>query len=451
MKILYNMEDKYFNKYSQKIITFVNDNINLLPLELLNFLKRETNNLSKLTFVQELVDIVANTSNNNYTIKERKKTPKINNPDDKPLMYMFLKHYYDKSFSDFIEWFRENQSDINIEKFKQNNENKILYEIINKSNNERKHLHKLLYKNRFVPIDVQHHAESSELIYSLIKLEDGAIIHLYEIAEDDEPLNLNQILHAYFLVKEFALKHKYKISSEIPKPIFTIFAGKQRKQFTFNKVLCPDNINSGSTYPTISIDLWRKEEITKVLIHELVHFYEFDYNVFDKYADSINDFVNSKIKIDGKDYQNETFTEMLALIIHSVFISHYTNIPFEQLFLYEIIHTIYQVKKILGFFGYNEFKEQISFKQTTSVYSYFINKLLIMLNLDKYMQFIKNNLIIKTTANKYLDFLRSIYNKSTYDKLNKAIRAFDGVNNKSEFIKTNLRMSVYNLNSSDYK
>ena len=73
-----------------------------------------------------------------------------------------------------------------------------------------------------------------------------------------------------------------------------------------------DNINSGSTLPGFFITLWRKEELHKVLIHELVHYlkidmYNYQYKFYILYKD---------IKLeDHKCNPNEAYTEFIALIL----------------------------------------------------------------------------------------------------------------------------------------
>ena len=46
------------------------------------------------------------------------------------------------------------------------------------------------------------------------------------------------------------------------------------------KILTPINVNSGSTLRKQYINLWRHEELEKVLIHELIHYYNIDTKVY---------------------------------------------------------------------------------------------------------------------------------------------------------------------------
>ena len=83
-------------------------------------------------------------------------------------------------------------------------------------------------------------------------------------------------------------------------------------QSRFMICLNGDNINSGSTLPGSFITLWRREELHKVLIHELIHYlnidmYNYQYKFYILYKD---------IKLDNhKCNPNEAYTEFIAILI----------------------------------------------------------------------------------------------------------------------------------------
>lgn len=66
--------------------------------------------------------------------------------------------------------------------------------------------------------------------------------------------------------------------------VIWIYPSDYKKQLPKNKVITPDDINSGSTTTYLGknengiIYIWRKEEILKVLIHELIHSFNIDKN-----------------------------------------------------------------------------------------------------------------------------------------------------------------------------
>jgi hypothetical protein len=66
--------------------------------------------------------------------------------------------------------------------------------------------------------------------------------------------------------------------------IIWIYPSDYKKQIPANNIITPDDINSGSTTTYIGknengiIYIWRKEEILKVLLHELIHSFNIDKN-----------------------------------------------------------------------------------------------------------------------------------------------------------------------------
>lgn len=75
-----------------------------------------------------------------------------------------------------------------------------------------------------------------------------------------------------------------KIANNKKPLVIWIYPSDYKKQLPKNKVITPDDINSGSTTTYIGknengiIYIWRKEEILKVLIHELIHSFNINKN-----------------------------------------------------------------------------------------------------------------------------------------------------------------------------
>merc|ERR1712224_433802 len=155
----------------------------------------------------------------------------------------------------------------------------------------------------------------------------------------------------------------------------------------------PDSINTGSTYPGISITLWRKEELCKVLIHELIHYLHLDI-----YSSQDNlKFIYNDINLDGSiTNPNEAYTEYVAIVLYIYWIYKTTECKLtlkkfmEKRLLIELGWSFYQIAKILKFFKcYNSyedlFKKGCKFKQQTNVLSYFILKTYFLYYSDKFM------------------------------------------------------------------
>ena len=110
------------------------------------------------------------------------------------------------------------------------------------------------------------------------------------------------------------------------------------------------NINSGASLYENWIQIFRKEEILKVLIHELIHYLELDINshshIIDKHCSQINMHPHSNDIL-----VNEAYTELLAIYLHTMYVGKikYPNNfeeKFWKLYMIEEKYTIYQINKI---------------------------------------------------------------------------------------------------------
>ena len=122
--------------------------------------------------------------------------------------------------------------------------------------------------------------------------------------------------------------------------------------------ITPFNINSGFTYPYKYSIMFRKEEIIKVTIHELLHQIGVNLNIIiDK--KSINNYFkyikNDDILLD------EAYVEFNACILNLLYIKELYNINdnmLNQLILYELKFSLLQLAKLLLHFNitdYNDF------------------------------------------------------------------------------------------------
>lgn len=147
-----------------------------------------------------------------------------------------------------------------------------------------------------------------------------------------------------------------------------------------NNYISFENVNSGLTHINVEIILWRREEIFKVLIHELIHFLDIDH----KYEqNSIN------IQLGNIEYPiliNETFTELNAQFIHTIYVNYkyykYDFDMFKKLYLSELIYSWYIFAKIINFFNIDEFNINNlikKFNQSSNVFSYYVLKSLLCL------------------------------------------------------------------------
>ena len=190
-----------------------------------------------------------------------------------------------------------------------------------------------------------------------------------------------------------------------------IFMTHFAKEFDLdsNDVLGAKNINSGLTYPCLKtgeIYIYRKHEFFKVFIHETLHSYNVDYLLRNNYDSNTNyqSLINTfNIAHSASSYNkiglNESITEFWTFIIH-IFVYCYNNTPnffkfeayFERFYKYEVIHSYFQVAKILykNNLSYSQFlrpntQPQIGtvlYNETSHILSYIFFKTLLVFNVN---------------------------------------------------------------------
>jgi hypothetical protein len=406
------------NKYSKKCL---NNIINNLAYNIKPFSNKLLDKLEHL--YTQTID-----SNKTYIIEKDKELKNLHNFDDFPLLYL---HYLETNkkitLKQFYNYYTENPEKI-LDLYK--TPSKVL-EIMENPISERKKLHENIYNNNFVTIDIQHISESSNLHYREIKLGKSKI-YLYE---SYKKVNLELVIFILSFMENLAKSFNIQYN-----PIeLILFMSPQKKLITNNIFLGPENINSGSTYSNNKVFIWRIEEIYKVLIHELIHYYGFDHTIF---VEGLNK--NSNHCIIGEDRQNEAYTESFAIIIHTFILSKYLKKDFFELFNCEINFSLYQCKKIMQFFNINNIAQLINTKkcsnpinQKTAVFSYFFIKTCFILNLEDTMNF-----ILKNNHDEFVDFVNNNLTDENIDLLNSSFNNFkDEFQKKNKFIFTTLRMT----------
>lgn len=470
------------NKYSKKIIAFICSLVNDFSINYddINF---TINKFIESNIYKQITKIIDDSYKSKYHLKNvinKYHIMKAHQIKNYPMMYiLFLKLYEKKlineifekeynfdeiiyDFKIFIIWFNEHSNEFDIERMhyivsnyiknikninddNDDDELQQIYTTMYGVNGHREELHKMLYNNRFLPLDVQHNAESFDMTKYVINNDDFSLV-IYS-RDDDIKLNImiNNIIHIIYIMKSIG-----KIINNETKPNIIILLGTQKKQLNeYDNLLSSTNINSGSSISGINIMIWRKEEIYKVLIHELIHFFEIDFNIFDEGYTKLNKYLCKKYNIEFIDCPNESYTECLAILINSCFVSFHTNIAIDQILLYEMIYTIFQISKILTFFEINSSDELYTKKitQTTSVFSYFIVKGALLCNLSNLINMMKDdvkNIAIKNKVETFSNLVKQSLNNLYFQKIDNMIKIFKNIKNQGFIMKT-LRMSCFQI------
>ena len=196
------------------------------------------------------------------------------------------------------------------------------------------------------------------------------------------------------------------------------------------KLLGPKEINSASASFSYNGDkkvcIWREEESRKLIIHELIHYHRLDFHsVYEDIGNDISKHFNINPVLPIKIF--EAYTEVWALIINCILCScdlkknsrksyrkkyrtiitrkkqksdRFNNFnEFKLLLDYELKYSLFQLAKILNFYGFKNTKDFVRpydnkdrFKQSTHVFSYFFVKSALLFHIDEFINFLNENI-----------------------------------------------------------
>lgn len=242
---------------------------------------------------------------------------------------------------------------------------------------------------------------------------------------------INRIFHIIDFMRSFSDSKNHLT--------LNIFYTDHIKKLNGETELSSLHINSGSCYRGKMITIWRKEEFEKVLIHELIHFLELDFTELIGKEYFFGKFGIKPVKV------YESFTDSLAIIIHTVFVSVYTNKCYLELLNTELNFVLFQAAKITNHYGancINDLKGKI--KQSTDVISYYIIKASILFNLHTLLSFFEKNIYFN---NRNKEFMAIINMGLNHIMFNRSLNYYKIINKKihNEYIKNSLRMTILEL------
>ncbi len=259
-------------------------------------------------------------------------------------------------------------------------------------------------------------------------------INIYSSGEPLSPFITNLLVYLQFITKLAKI--------DITSVSLNYYLIDQNK--VFKGELSKDEINSGSCqrFPTDAIvTIWRKEEILKVTLHELIHAFSFDYQD----EGDLKEHYNKKYLLGDSNINSyEAYTEIWAELINCYLISQYV----EQSKQYKFFHTMILLEKTFSDFQSDKiFKhtdlttKQIDINKETNVLAYYIIKNELYKSLNVFLKFCRENnedYIKIIDLEKYQLFLK----KRKKDKENK--RTLQNINN--QYLLNTMRMSLNEMN-----
>jgi len=373
----------------------------------------------------KLSNLINNLSNNLLSINQ--------DIEFKPILFKWnnIKHKYplcynyDIPYDQFINKYQlrlinlETNYKLLIKKYTENLSEEILYLLNDFQNGYFISLDIKLYVENIIDKCYKYQFDHMDLYFFTDKLSNKLLKHIYIISL--WIYNLNPIYKIKFIFFDTPLEKKLNQESNI---------------------LSSQHVNSGASLSENYLMIWRREEITKVLIHELVHYLNIDL----KYDININKIMKKNIGILKYPILiNESITEILTQFLHSIYISIYQKGSLldnvKTIYNYEQIFSWYQFSKIMNFFNINKFDQELinqQFNQSSNVFAYYILKSILTINFPQIILNINTkecNIYNCPTIKKYIN--NNLSNLST-KLLNKVI-------NHLKLNDNSLKMTVFNF------
>lgn len=450
--------NKHVNKYTRKLLK-------ILDCFEAHFFDNSSGQLGQIGQNEIIVKISSIVKKNLEFCEKNKyettntKLKKLHEKSEYPLIYLIFKSNINKlqldklqidtNFDDidqFYNWYRTNHQKYSV--FRSDLDHS---KILTNPPELRKPLHKLLYDNNFVSLDIMQHAESEDLI---LQEYDSKILNIkiYTPISDEDNQNhqIGLIGADVSLINAIVLTLMELFQSD-KKVNLVAFYGNQKKYLPTNgETMCSDNINSGATEAGKLVMVWRKEEFYKVLIHELIHYFKIDFYLGDDLYGKVNAEFKKHVKIEGIDRINESYTEALAMMIHSIFYSQIKKMDLMTVLNNEVKFSHFQIAKILSHSKTLSIEDVLSKKvaiqQNTSAVSYFIIKTLFMLNYDILLDHISDHgFVVLSAEEQFVKLYKQLFLSKFNQKLLGAMLLLLKLTTNHTFITKTMRMSMHQL------
>jgi hypothetical protein len=229
---------------------------------------------------------------------------------------------------------------------------------------------------------------------------------------------VNNILIAIYILNQYSNNNINIINCYI----YLTNLLKQLPVNNSNNIINSINVNTGFTTSNKynnEVVVYRHEEWFKVLIHELIHYFDCDHDIHQyNYQNIFN--INSKINL------AESYTEFWARVLY-LFISNFKNdfnlfiFTFVDKLSIEINFQIIQVIKILKYMqlSYHDLLSNTNlykYKENTNVCAYYIITSILFTHFNQFIDwcFTNNPMLIKfnhTKFNSFYDFINNNKNK----------------------------------------
>lgn len=184
------------------------------------------------------------------------------------------------------------------------------------------------------------------------------------------------------------VKALYNVSVRDPVTILIYLTTAKKRFPTDGSILTPKHINSGFTIPSDNIVVvYRKEELNKVLLHELTHLYNVDKGPIERsVTDEIHRYFNMDPSI--RLLLNESLTEFFAAVMNILFASS-GNLDEKTVFKLldkEKMFIDIQAKRVIAYTQLCVKNDAQKYREATNVIAYYIVKGAMFNQYSKYIE-----------------------------------------------------------------
>ena len=262
------------------------------------------------------------------------------------------------------------------------------------------------------------------------------------------------------LVLYFMIKNSNKECNDKLQIIIYLTELEKRLPKKKGEILGPENVNSGYSYVCIRsglIVVFRREEWFKVFIHECMHSFGMEFSTMNlkEIRRELGEIFRIKVDIN----LFEAYTEFLAKLLNIGVISYVNNVRNKGKYLINVerfldkerFFSVFQAKKVLEYNRVeykNILEKETKYHENSSIFSYYVIKAIMMINIDRIVAWCKNN------NRNFIGFNNNIINLRSFLRLIREIIKSDNTkkilenrNNilKDNFEGRNLRMSIIEI------
>lgn len=263
----------------------------------------------------------------------------------------------------------------------------------------------------------------------------------YEFRSNEYNIKRIRFFFDYACLLCYIMQRIYK-KNRVINVVLVDYLGEKILPSTLGETLTSKHVNSGLTTfykleNRADVLVYRREEMTKVLIHELLHAHDID----SKFISASSESIISKVFCVETLNVNEALTDAFSCVLHTILYSFCSKSDSESLFRNvenEINFIKYQAYKIIKYTNYNELCPKI-IKEETNIMSYYVVKAIILSNFEEYLEFILKHKLKFRNEKIIIEFVE--YKLKTFDY--SLLNSWKQYENK-EFLRS-LRMCSYDL------